>query len=294
MADMNISGIYDAVSIQEDVTLELSDLGISVNSTCTVTESVGMMAEFNISVSDTIAVAEDITFANRIYTDPRSTHWPKLPVWSLEATTPPRMTIDEKAPTWSIAGYFGSFLDLEIPVRSLGATGVEQLFATLDEKIPTHSIEGYFGASTGELKAPVWEIEAESLSLLLWLDKIMPGWSIAVSMSTPVTMVLDGYIPARNILASISRDSWGMTLDKSLSFYKIEGTIVSGYLITLDEKIPVWESDSTIYSGSMILDATMPVWIMGGIGTGDAPDGQPGYVLDPTRYADHILQYVRS
>jgi hypothetical protein len=286
--------VYDETTVTESVTLEISDLEISVFDTVTVVDA-GISFAFSgvISVYETVTVTDVPSFQHHWFlkVDPRKQLRYKLkwPVWESDSAMGVELDLDGKAPTRSLEAYCGSVLDAKLPTWSSDIAVSETQMAHGDALGPAFTVVGYFGA-IGEGTLPTWTLEVTTSGFdILYLDVIAPGWTLAADMSIEVFLTLAKRIPFWQMDADISAEGL-LSLNEERAPYTIDASLLSGVMLDTDSEMPMWQLEASIYSGEMSLDATMPIWVIR-----DVPGGEEGggELTDKSRFTDYILRYTR-
>jgi hypothetical protein len=286
MADVNIS-VFDSVTVAEYI--ETDPKSLLVYDSVTVVESVDLIVELNISVSETVTIVESVSvFSMHIGTDPRGTN---IPIWEIDAKFADALIADVTEPLWELSGYLGALLDEAAPGWEIEATASEQPLLDVIGDLPIYSIEAQFGSELVE-DIPVWQGSLTiSYPEKLTLDKSMPGWKIDGSILPAGWLTLEKWSPVWIMEGTIALEDMA-TLDRNIPVWRITSTALSGVQLTLDAKEPIWSIDASVYSGNMTLDTNIPVWVLEGIGTGGQDSGG-GYITDKSRFTDYVLRYVR-
>jgi hypothetical protein len=223
--------------------------------------------------------------------------YPYLPVLECTAETGKRGELDEMLPGIELtdmrAGARMS-TDPNLPVLECSATAQGETIASLDKRLPSLEATGRFGTRADDLILPDMRLDITMIGdLLLWLDKMLPGLTITADGSTPILATLIKDLPALEISASASAVVTGQ-LDRDLPALKITANALAGAAGVLNGILPALEmdSDSGLYGDQLNLTATLPAIVMAPLATGSF-GGQPGELVDASRFTDYVLRYER-
>jgi hypothetical protein len=242
--------------------------------------------------SEAIAVSDvpTISFAYFMAEDPRADYKMKMPVWELNASFNLAFSISESL--WQPArlglAYFGGRLSEKIPVHSISASmSVLSIGSSLDRNIPVWSGSGSFGARLNS-RIPVGTLSASfAFADSFRLAAKLPIWRLDAAFTYPNSFTLSRQIPAwigggELLLAVVS----GAYLDEKIPGALIfRGSMHEEGVFSLDEKIPVWRLESSMYSPVFYLSGNIPVWIIENV--------FDGYLKEENRFSDYILRYIR-
>jgi hypothetical protein len=233
------------------------------------------------------------------------TSWPdgpKTPFFTLDADTQEEIHSDTTGYTPQIELTDmrpGSRMDEgKTPdIRCSGTVSVPILM-TVTGRLPVIEGDSRTGARSDKTgRTPVLELTAQSENTLGSLSKTIPGLTLDAELTTPVVMTVDGKVPALTVDATFSYKHL-MELAANIPIPKLTGAMGIGGIGTLDRNIPDIRISATGHTDTMEVAGYVPLPYLS-IGSSGAPGGvgdpvgQPGTIVNESRFTGYVLRHAR-
>jgi hypothetical protein len=230
--------------------------------------------------------------------DPRDEYKMITPGWTLSASINRESFYTEtitKIPGRSCLGYFGARLSETVPVRLISAAEMSTDVGLSGgaNRAPVWNVSGRFGGRLDE-RIPVRNLTASFMFAGIFsLDSKLPVWSLSGLFKYPSLFTLNRQTPIWIGQGNLGLTQLGSTLATKIpGAFKFSGNMYADGIFSLAENIPVFELESTMYSGELWLTGNIPVWLMSG-SSSTGGSGVSGGISEESRFSDYVLRYIR-
>jgi hypothetical protein len=230
--------------------------------------------------------------------EPRYEYKMKVPVRRLSASITRESFYTEantKIPGRSCLGYFGARLSETVPVRLISAAemSTDVGLSGGSNRAPVWNVSGSFGGRLDE-RIPVRSLVASFMFAGTFsLDSKLPVWSLSGLFKYPSSFTLNRQTPIWIGQGNLGLTQLGSTLASKIpGAFVFSGTMSANSSFSLAENIPVFELESTMYSGEMWLGSNLPAWMMSG-SSSTGGGGVSGGMSEESRFSDYVLRYIR-
>lgn len=264
--------VYEAITISEDVDILCTDV-------------------LEVSVYDSIAVAETVLRSDGLRVDARADKKPKAPPGQLKSKTGERLNLAEVSPAYELVSLTGGVAEANAPNAELTAT-LDSLYAgvgTLEQQAPTPELYAEIGSALVE-EAPVASLVSVSYSNHMSIDTYAPLARLTATLDETETSSLSRRIPTGKrskgtlYCSSVELDSIG------LMWFGV-GSIITDATEGLDATAPVSKiafENATMFDTSINGSATAPA----SVGFAEAA-GMQGNITESGYFTDYVLQHSR-